>query len=159
MPKLLLHKLWPQWESVMYPWSYFEGKLYSAVMDQLSKAQNNDQKFIHHTEPRGGLFHSNRLEVFSAWFEIEMEQTNNKGKTLFVCTLGFWELKRMLQGITNAASTFQRLIKQCIGDINREKERQRHVILIPQAGKGTSRWLTKGERNLANTSMMQNLPM
>uniref|UniRef100_A0AAX7VQZ3 Gypsy retrotransposon integrase-like protein 1 n=1 Tax=Astatotilapia calliptera TaxID=8154 RepID=A0AAX7VQZ3_ASTCA len=43
---------------------------------------------------------------------------SDKQKTAFVCALGFWEFNRMPQGITNAPSTFQRLMEQCMGPMN-----------------------------------------
>lgn len=43
---------------------------------------------------------------------------SDKHKTTYVCPLGFWEWNRMPQGITNALSTFQRLMEKCMGDIN-----------------------------------------
>lgn len=49
-----------------------------------------------------------------------MEEAD-KQKTAFVCPLGFCEFNRMPQGITNAPSTFQRLMEQCIGDLNRRE--------------------------------------
>ncbi|KAL1269812.1 hypothetical protein QQF64_032101 [Cirrhinus molitorella] len=48
---------------------------------------------------------------------IEVEESD-KPKTAFVCPLGFWEFNRMPQGVTNAPSTFQRLMEKCMGDIN-----------------------------------------
>ncbi len=35
-----------------------------------------------------------------------------------MCPLGFWEFNHMPQGVTNAPSTFQRLMERCRGDIN-----------------------------------------
>lgn len=46
-----------------------------------------------------------------------MEEAD-KHKTAFVCPVGFWEFNRMPQGITNAPSTFQRLMEKCVGDMN-----------------------------------------
>lgn len=46
-----------------------------------------------------------------------MEEAD-KHKTAFVCPLGFFEFNRMPQGITNAPSTFQRLMERCIGELN-----------------------------------------
>ncbi|KAL6473545.1 hypothetical protein MHYP_G00171060 [Metynnis hypsauchen] len=45
-------------------------------------------------------------------------EESDKSKTAFVCPVGFWEFNRMPQGITNAPSTFQRLMEKCMGDIN-----------------------------------------
>ena len=49
-----------------------------------------------------------------------MEEAD-KQKTVFVCPLGFWEFNRMPQGVTNAPSTFQRLMERCVGDLNRKE--------------------------------------
>lgn len=57
------------------------------------------------------------LDLKSGFYQIEMEEAD-KQKTAFVCPLGFWEFCRMPQGITNAPSTFQRLMERCMGDIN-----------------------------------------
>lgn len=60
------------------------------------------------------------LDLKSSYYQIEMEESD-KQKTAFVCPLGFWEFNRMPQGITNAPSTFQRLMERCMGDLNRKE--------------------------------------
>lgn len=60
------------------------------------------------------------LDLKSGYYQIEMEEAD-KPKTAFVCPQGFWEFNRMPQGITNAPSTFQRLMERCMGDLNRKK--------------------------------------
>ncbi len=57
------------------------------------------------------------MDLKSGYYQIEMEESD-KQKTAFVCPLGFWEWNRMPQGITNAPSTFQRLIEKCMGDMH-----------------------------------------
>ncbi len=58
------------------------------------------------------------LDLKSGYYQIEMDE-QDKAKTAFVCPLGFWEFNRMPQGITNAPSTFQRLMERCMGSLNR----------------------------------------
>lgn len=60
------------------------------------------------------------LDLKSGYYQIEMDEAD-KQKTAFVCPLGFWEFNRMPQGITNAPSTFQRLMERCMGDLNRKE--------------------------------------
>ncbi|KAL0186035.1 hypothetical protein M9458_017705, partial [Cirrhinus mrigala] len=57
------------------------------------------------------------LDLKSGYYQIEVEEAD-KPKTAFVCPLGFWEFNRMPQGVTNAPSTFQRLMERCIGDMH-----------------------------------------
>ncbi|KAI5094884.1 hypothetical protein C0J45_14959, partial [Silurus meridionalis] len=60
------------------------------------------------------------LDLKSGYYQIEMEESD-KQKNTFVCPLGFWEFNRMPQEITNAPSTFQRLMERCMGDLNRKE--------------------------------------
>lgn len=57
------------------------------------------------------------MDLKSGYYQVEMEE-EDKSKTAFTCPLGFWEFNRMPQGITNAPSTFQRLMERCMGDIH-----------------------------------------
>ncbi|KAG1946284.1 interleukin-1 receptor accessory protein-like 1-A [Pimephales promelas] len=57
------------------------------------------------------------LDLKSGYYQIEVDEVD-KPKTAFVCPLGFWEFNRMPQGVTNAPSTFQRLMEKCMGDMN-----------------------------------------
>ncbi len=61
------------------------------------------------------------LDLKSGYYQIEMAEAD-KHKTAFVCPQGFWEFNRMLKGITNAPSTFQRLMERCMGNLNRKSD-------------------------------------
>lgn len=45
-------------------------------------------------------------------------EERDKCKTAYVCPHRFYEFNRMPQGVTNAPSTFQRLMERCMGDMN-----------------------------------------
>ena len=57
------------------------------------------------------------MDLKSGYYQIGIEE-RDKAKTAFVCLLGFYELNRMPQGITNAPSTFQRVMERCMGSLN-----------------------------------------
>ncbi|KAL6459344.1 hypothetical protein MHYP_G00328160 [Metynnis hypsauchen] len=57
------------------------------------------------------------MDLKSGYYQIEMEECD-KPKTAFVCPLGFYEFNRMPQGVTNAPSTFQRLMERCMDSLN-----------------------------------------
>lgn len=57
------------------------------------------------------------LDLKSGYYQIEMDEAD-KSKTAFVCPLGSWEFNCMPQAVTNAPSTFQRLMEKCMGEMN-----------------------------------------
>ncbi len=57
------------------------------------------------------------LDLKSGYYQIEVEESD-KNKTAFVCPLGFWVFNRMLQGVMNPPSTFQRLMERCMSDMH-----------------------------------------
>lgn len=57
------------------------------------------------------------LDLKSGYYQIEVEEAD-KPKTAFVCPFGFYEFNRMPQGVTNAPSTFQRIMEKCMAGLN-----------------------------------------
>uniref|UniRef100_A0A3P9L7F3 Gypsy retrotransposon integrase-like protein 1 n=1 Tax=Oryzias latipes TaxID=8090 RepID=A0A3P9L7F3_ORYLA len=57
------------------------------------------------------------MDLKSGYYQVEVAE-EDKHKTAFVCPLGFFEFNRMPQGVTNAPSTFQRLMEKCVGDLH-----------------------------------------
>lgn len=84
------------------------------------------------------------MDLKSGYYQIEMNESD-KHKTTFVCPLGFWEWNRLPQGITNAPSTFQRLMEKCMGDIN-----LREVLVFLDDIIVFSKTLEEHEMRLAN---------
>ncbi|XP_055017481.1 LOW QUALITY PROTEIN: uncharacterized protein LOC129411251 [Boleophthalmus pectinirostris] len=60
------------------------------------------------------------MDLKSGYYQVEMAE-EDKAKTAFTCSLGFYEFNRMPQGVTNAPSTFQRLMEKCVGDVHLSK--------------------------------------
>ncbi len=54
------------------------------------------------------------MDLKSGYYQVEVEE-EDKPKTAFVTPMGFWEFNRMPQGVTNAPSTFQRVMEKCMG--------------------------------------------
>lgn len=57
------------------------------------------------------------MDLKSGYYQVEVEE-QDKYKTAFVTPMGFWEFNRMPQGVTNAPSTFQRVMEKCMGSMN-----------------------------------------
>lgn len=57
------------------------------------------------------------MNLKSGYYQVEMEE-EDKCKTAFVTPVGFWVFNRMPQGVTNAPTTFQRVMEKCIGGMN-----------------------------------------
>ncbi len=57
------------------------------------------------------------MDLKSGYYQVEVEE-EDKPKTAFVTPMGFWEFNRMPQGVTNAPSTFQRVMEKCMGTLH-----------------------------------------
>nr|XP_055059066.1 uncharacterized protein LOC129442817 [Misgurnus anguillicaudatus]XP_055059067.1 uncharacterized protein LOC129442817 [Misgurnus anguillicaudatus] len=57
------------------------------------------------------------MDLKSGYYQVEVEE-EDKHKTAFVTPMGFWEFNRLPQGVTNAPSTFQRVMEKCVGSLH-----------------------------------------
>ena len=58
------------------------------------------------------------LDMKSGYHQVEMEEIHKERTAFTVGTLGLYEYQRMPFGLTNAPATYQRLIQQCLGNLN-----------------------------------------
>ena len=61
------------------------------------------------------------MDMKSGYWQIEMEEAHKERTAFSVGSSGFWECNSMPYGLTNAPSTFQRVLEQCMGDLHLQK--------------------------------------
>lgn len=71
------------------------------------------------------------MDLKSGYYQVEMEE-EDKHKTAFVTPMGFWEFNRMPQGVTNAPSTFQRVMEKCMRSLNHSEAKIAELTSWPR---------------------------
>ena len=58
------------------------------------------------------------LDMKSGYHQVEVLEEHKCRTAFTVGPLGFWEFNRLPFGLSNAPATYQRLMEQCLGDLN-----------------------------------------
>ena len=65
-----------------------------------------------------GTGHFSCLDLKSGFWQIRMDESSKQYTTFTVGNLGFFECDRMPFGLCNVPATFQRLMQNCMGELN-----------------------------------------
>ena len=58
------------------------------------------------------------LDMKSGYHQVELLEENKCRTTILVGPLGFWKFNRLPFGLCDASASYQRLMEQCLGDLN-----------------------------------------
>ena len=58
------------------------------------------------------------LDMKSGYHQVEVEEEHKQRTAFTVGSLGFYEYNRLPFGLTNSPATYQRLMEECLGDLN-----------------------------------------
>ena len=65
-----------------------------------------------------GAGHFSCLDLKSSFWQIKMDESSKQYTAFIVGNLGFFECDHMPFGLCNAPATFQRLMQNCLGELN-----------------------------------------
>ncbi|XP_053372981.1 uncharacterized protein LOC123532109 [Mercenaria mercenaria] len=65
-----------------------------------------------------GAKYFSTIDMKSGYHQIEVEEEHKERTSFTVGPLGLWEFNKMPFGLTNSPATYQRLMEECIGDLN-----------------------------------------
>ena len=65
-----------------------------------------------------GTGHFSCLDLNSGFWQIKMDEASKQYTTFTVGNLGFFKCARMPFGLCNTPATFQRLMQNCMGELN-----------------------------------------
>ena len=65
-----------------------------------------------------GCAHFSTVDLYSGFWQARMADDSKPYTAFTVGTLGFYQCERMPFGLCNAPATFQRLMQNCLGDLN-----------------------------------------
>mgnify|MGYP000081323950 FL=1 len=63
-----------------------------------------------------GYFSS--IDMKSLYHQIEVEESHKEHTSFTVGALGFWEYNKVPFGLSNSPATYQRVVEECLGDLN-----------------------------------------
>jgi len=65
-----------------------------------------------------GARYFSKLDLRSAYWQVEIEESDREKTAFSVGNLGFYQCNRMSYGLCNAPASFQRLMERCMGDMH-----------------------------------------
>ena len=58
------------------------------------------------------------MDLKSGFWQVQMDEESRQYTAFTVGSMGVYEFLRMPYGLCNAAATFQRLMQNCLGELN-----------------------------------------
>ena len=68
-----------------------------------------------------GCKYFSSLDMHSGYYQVEMQENYKERTALTVGLLGFFEFVRMLFGLANSPTTFQRLMEQTLAELHMQE--------------------------------------